>query len=387
MRILLTGAAGFIGRHVHELLHARGHDVTGVDAFLRQVHGDVPKMPTRYVWRTTVGNAALQWAKDPNQMYECVVHLAAHVGVGQSMTDPVEYVEHNVMETVRLWRAILKRRRQVGKVVCASSMSIYGEGEYSFPGTHHGRELPLGMKYRRCVEHGWNALFTDPSVAVGDGPILPFSPDLEPRRTSERKVAEPASTYAQSKWDTERYSMILGGAYQIPTVALRFFNTYGAGQALANPYTGALAMFACRLLNDRPPIVFEDGLQTRDFIHVSDVAAAVVAAVEADGLQGVYNVGTGTPTTLLGLVDALRAELDGPEPIVTQEYRVGDVRHCYSDPSALNRATGWKAELSLADGIGRTAPWIRDQPRPVDRTEDAIAELRAAGLLRKPEGR
>lgn len=382
MKILLTGAAGFIGCHVLALLKEHGHQVDGVDCFVSQVHGNCRKVPDG-IWRTTVGNAAVQWAKDPNVVYDAVIHLAAEVGVAQSQYEPSRYIDQNVGETGRLWEAILARRDQVKRVVVASSMSLYGEGSYTDDEVCNVYDGGLS----RDVARGWDAF----DIAEWKfGTAMKIS-GLTPRATDELKTPEPASVYAQTKYDTERYSLLLGQAYNIPTVALRFFGTYGEGQALGNPYTGVVAIFATRVLNGQPPLVYEDGKQLRDFIHVSDVARAVVAAVESTdpACVGAYNVCTGRPTTVLDLAKrwcAIATERGFPsvEPRVLHTARSGDIRHCFGDASRMRHAFKWRPRLTLREGLNRLADWIivTDQHRsvPADRSDRAREELRAHGL-------
>jgi dTDP-L-rhamnose 4-epimerase len=381
MKLLLTGAAGFIGSHVRGLLQQRGHEVTGVDCYLPQVHGHSPREVSG-VRRAVVGAMAAQWSQDPNLVYDAVVHLAAEVGIGQSQYEPARYIRGNVAETADLWEAIIKHRSHVRKVVVASSMSVYGEGSYEGDGDGPSTY----RRFERAVERGWDAF--DHVRADGTRTAVPGLP--RPVPTRESKIPEPRSVYAQSKLDTEAYSRLLGAAYEIPTVALRFFNTYGPGQALINPYTGVLASFACRVLNGQPPLIFEDGQQVRDFVFVTDVADAIVAAVEKEDLIGTYNVCTSVPTTVSGLAEqwnrvAGHFGIAPQAPRILQRFRKGDVRACYGDPTAFHHATGWRAHVSLAEGLLRTAQWVLrnglHKHVPVDHSGTALAELRQMGVV------
>jgi len=275
MKVLVTGCRGFIGSHVWRLLERNGHDVFGLDVLEPQVHGDAPALADdARIDALSVGGACSLALTDPvfaDTLWDvdAVIHLAAVVGVGQSQYEPTRYVQGNVLETVQLCERVVANRQRIRKLVVASSMSIYGEGEYA----NFGDGV---VRLRRQPSRGWDAF----DVVWPDGIVQDVREELQPRPTRETKRPQPASVYAQTKLDTEQYAMLLGETYEIPTVALRLFNTYGQGQALANPYTGAVAQFACRVLNGQPPLVYEDGRQLRDFIHVSDVAAAVVRAVE-----------------------------------------------------------------------------------------------------------
>lgn len=389
MKILLTGAAGFIGTHVRGLLEAHGHDVLCVDSYEPQVHGNAVRADAYSV------SEFLEMSFTIPEV-DVVVHLAARVGVMQSQYEVSNYVQGNVAQTAALLDAYVVARR-CRRFIVASSMSIYGEGSYWV--SDATRSYQANGHIVRDIERGWDGfahaatLSGEPNEAWN----IAVGATFRPTTTPETKRAEPASVYALTKYDQERYTRIVGAAYGIETVALRFFNTYGEGQALANPYTGVLAQFACRVLNGKPPLVYEDGQQTRDFIHVSDVAWAVVASVETPLLDGVYNVCTGVSTSVgelaaLWCTIARERGLAEVEPDILHTYRAGDVRHCVGDPLALERATrsdmqtGWRAEVELVDGLRRTADWILENHFHIDVPEDnsaqASEELRAHGLER-----
>jgi dTDP-L-rhamnose 4-epimerase len=199
--------------------------------------------------------------------------------------------------------------------------------------------------------------------------------------TGEDKPLAPASIYAVSKRDHEEMFVCFGKAYSIPTVAFRYFNIYGPRQSLSNPYTGAAAIFSSRLLNDNPPLIFEDGQQTRDFIHVNDIVAANLLALERGGEGGeVFNVGTGQPTSILQLACLLRDELGArPDPEVLRKFREGDIRHCYADISRIQDRLGFSPKVPLAEGVKELVAWVREE-RAVDMVEQAAKELERRGL-------
>jgi dTDP-L-rhamnose 4-epimerase len=254
------------------------------------------------------------------------------------------------------------------KVVVASSMSVYGEGAYRCP----VEGIPVAPPPRppeQLAERRWEVL------CPGCGA------ELEPVPTAEDKALAPASIYAIGKRDHEEMTLVWGRAYRVPATALRFFNTFGPRQALSNPYTGVAAIFASRLLNGRPPMVFEDGAQTRDFVHVRDVAAAVVAALEPGAGDGeTLNIGSGAPTSVLEVAGALAREFGvDVEPEVRDTYRAGDIRHCFADVSRAATALGFAPVVSFADGMRELAGWLEGQ-QAEDRVDEATAALVRRGL-------
>ena len=290
---------------------------------------------------------------------DAVVHLAARVGVGQSMYEIAEYTSANAFGTAVLLEALAKA--PVGKLVVASSMSVYGEGLYR---SSDGAEVEPPERTREQLERReWEL------------------PGLEPLPTPERKRTVASSIYALTKFDQERASLVVGAAYGIPTVALRLFNTYGTRQALSNPYTGVLAIFAARLLNDRPPLIFEDGLQRRDFVSVHDVARVFALALERDAADGEsMNVGSGRSVTVREIGEQLAATVGKRiEPEVTGEYRVGDIRHCFADIALARERLGYEPQVSLEDGLVELAAWLEGQVAD-DRVDAAASELADRGL-------
>jgi dTDP-L-rhamnose 4-epimerase len=285
---------------------------------------------------------------------DAVVHLAARVGVGQSMYEMAEYTSANSLGTAVLLEALAEK--PVRKLVVASSMSIYGEGLY--------RGGDPGERTREQLERReWDF------------------PGLVPVPTPETKRPTLSSIYALTKYDQERACLVAGAAYGIPTVALRLFNVYGPGQALSNPYTGVLAIFAARLLNDRAPRVFEDGEQRRDFVSVHDVARAFALALERDGADGLaVNVGSGASITVNALAELLARTLGKDvAPEVTGEFRFGDIRHCFADVSLAREVLGFEPQVTLEAGIAELAEWLAGQTA-VDRVDEATAELARRGL-------
>ncbi len=370
--VLVTGGAGFIGSHLADALVARGVAVRVLDSLDPQVHGPAASRPALlppgidFVHGSVTSPADAARALDGIQ---AVVHLAAAVGVGQSMYAIASYVDANARGTAVLLDAIVNREHAVRRLVVASSMSIYGEGRYRCPacGPVAPPLRPLGQLEARDWE------MRCPRCRA----------TAEPAPTDEDKPLLPTSVYAVTKRDQEELCLCVGRAYGIPTVALRLFNVYGPRQALSNPYTGVAAIFAARLLNGQPPLVFEDGRQSRDFVHVSDVVTGFCLALENPSVSDVaINLGTGRATTVLEVARWLGQALGTTTPPeVVGKFREGDIRHCIADGERARRLLGFTARVRVEDGIGDLAGWLGSQ-RPVDRVGQAHAELDARGLIR-----
>jgi dTDP-L-rhamnose 4-epimerase len=353
---------------VEELVR-RGDEVVVLDSLEDQVHrGVAPSLPD--VVELIVGDVGdVQAADRALAGVDRVVHLAAAVGVGQSMYEIARYTERNTMQTATFLERVVAQRPLPTRMVVASSMSIYGEGEYECP--THGRVAPAPRPEEQLLARQWE-LVCD---RCGE--------ELAPVGTSETKALIPTSIYAITKRDHEELCLVTGSAYAIPTVALRFFNVYGPGQALSNPYTGVAAIFASRLLNGKPPVIFEDGQQSRDFIHVDDIVRAILLALESERAAGhAVNLGTGRASTVIQIAHALSDGLGVDiEPVCNAQYRAGDIRHCVADPSRARDLLGFEASITLEDGMRRLLEWLSDQ-EAVDQVEAAASELAARGLAR-----
>jgi dTDP-L-rhamnose 4-epimerase len=366
-RVLVTGGAGFIGCHLVRALLERNYEVRVLDSLIEQVHPDPealhPILSEVELIRGDVRDpAAVAEALDG---VERVVHLAAEVGVGQSMYAIDRYVGVNDHGTAVLFQQLIER--PVERVVVASSMSIYGEGLYRTPsGTLVDDAVrPAG----RREDGGWD-------------PLGPGGEILMPVPTPESKRPSLASVYALTKYVQERLTLTVAPAYGMQGVALRLFNVYGPGQALSNPYTGVLAIFASRLLHRERPLVFEDGAQRRDFVHVSDVARAFLLALEHPDAAGrVFNIGSGRDVSILEVAEALsRAMGVGIPPEVLGKARIGDIRHCFGDIGAARHVLGFTPRRSFDDSLGELAEWVQRQ-QAVDRVQQARRELEARGLV------
>jgi dTDP-L-rhamnose 4-epimerase len=370
--VLITGGAGFIGSHLADRLLVAGNTVRALDNLDPQVHG--PEGRPAYLdadVELVVGDVrdrdAVRRALDG---IDTVVHFAAAVGVGQSMYEIERYTSINAIGAAVLLEEVVERRDAIRKLLVASSMSIYGEGQYRNPRTGVSGLAPGLRPESQLAARQWEVLDDDGTP-------------LEPEPTPETKPLRPTSIYAIGKRDHEEMVLAVGAAYGIPSVALRFFNVYGERQALSNPYTGVAAIFASRLLNDRPPLVFEDGEQTRDFIDVRDITRCCELALTAHGADGrTLNVGTGIPTSIVEVAHVIADGLGKQiEPEVVNQYRAGDIRHCYADTRLGEQLLGFRAEIRFERGMEELLAWLETQEAS-DAVDAAREALVARGLAR-----
>jgi dTDP-L-rhamnose 4-epimerase len=366
--VLITGGAGFIGSHIAARLLESGVRVRVLDILHPQVHGESERPAYLHPdVELIVGDLRdLATVRRAIDGIDSVIHLAARVGVAQSMYELTEYASTNALGTAALLEALAKHR--VERLIVASSMSIYGEGLYV---DESGRPREDVSRTREQLEAGrWQ-----PAGDRGE--------PLEPVATPESKRPSAFSTYALEKYYQERLCLIFGAAYEIPTTALRLFNVYGPHQALSNPYTGVLAIFASRLLNRRPLLIFEDGEQRRDFVNVKDVVRAFLLALDSPAADGMaINVGSGQCVTI-NEVAARFARLLGREDVgvtINRKYRVGDIRHCFADISLAGRVLNYRPAVNMDDGMSEFAAWLDGQVA-VDRIDQMTAELSAKNLM------
>jgi dTDP-L-rhamnose 4-epimerase len=372
MRVLITGGAGFIGSHLADRLLAEGHEVRALDNLDPQVHpgGERPDYLGSDV-ELRIGDVRDHDAvRQALEGVDAVVHFAAAVGVGQSMYEIERYTSINAIGAAVLLEEAVERRDRIRKLLVASSMSIYGEGQYRNPQTGESGLAPGVRPESQLAARKWDVL-------AGDGT------PLEPEPTAETKLLRPTSIYAIGKRDHEEMVLAVGAAYGMPAVALRFFNVYGERQALSNPYTGVAAIFSSRLLNDRAPLVFEDGKQTRDFIDVRDIARCCALALQDNGGDGrTLNVGTGRPTSIVEVAQLIARGLGKEiEAEVVNEFRAGDIRHCYADTQLANELLGFRAEIPFEAGMQELLAWLEGQ-EAADSVDAAREALVARGLAR-----
>jgi dTDP-L-rhamnose 4-epimerase len=369
-QILIIGGAGFVGSHLADGLLAAGHRVRILDDLTPQVHQKgVPDYLSPDA-ELIVGDI-----RDPNRLREVltgvdvVFHFAATVGVGQSMYEISRYMSVNTQGTAELLQAMLDNKFTPEKLIVASSMSIYGEGQYVCSACGQPAFPPV-RPVTQLRDAQWELHCT---VCRGV---------LVPQPTNENKLSEINSIYALSKRDQEELCLIFGRTYGIPVTALRFFNIYGTRQALSNPYTGVAAIFAARLINNQAPLVFEDGEQQRDFVSVHDIVRANILAMERpESNNEVINIGCGKPITIRRVAEILAAALGKTElaPVITQKYRAGDIRHCYADLGKARRLLGYEPQVTHEQGFRELATWLADQEAE-DKAETMLQELSTYGL-------
>jgi dTDP-L-rhamnose 4-epimerase len=372
LKILVTGGAGFIGSHLVDALIEKGHTVRILDNLEPQVHGILRRKPAylneeaEFIKGDVCNRNILKKAiKD----IEIVFHQAARVGVGQSMYELKKYIETNTQGTANLLDILINERHGVTKLIVASSMSIYGEGRYRC--TRCGIVYPHLRTKKQIKMKSWEMACDM------------CGKRLKPIATAEDKPLLPTSIYAITKRDQEEMCLVIGRAYKIPTVALRYFNVYGPRQALSNPYTGVLAIFSSRILNNHPPLIFEDGLQSRDFIHVKDIAQANLLAMkkkEAD--YEVFNVATGNTRTIMDIAKLLIKKINpGLHIKLINKFRAGDIRHCYADIAKIKKTLGFSPQINFERGIQDLIYWLKSQ-KASDGTIRATCELRRRGLVK-----
>jgi dTDP-L-rhamnose 4-epimerase len=364
--VLITGGAGFIGSHLADRLLENGCKVRVLDSLIPQVHGNNPPDYLHDDIELLRGDLRDQAViRQALRGIDAVYHFAAAVGVGQSMYEIRAYTSVNSVGTAVLLEALAAH--PVNKLIVASSMSVYGEGLYrDGEGT---RRVVGDRSIEQLRSSVWEFTGTDGEA-------------LEPVATPEDKPPCLSSVYALTKYDQECLCLMVGRAYGIPTLALRFFNVYGPRQSLSNPYTGVLAIFASRYLNDKAPLIFEDGNQKRDFVSVHDIVQACLLCLEApETTDRVFNIGSGAAYTIRELAERMAQALGKEDiaPQVTGKYRVGDIRHCFADIGLARARLGYAPKVDLQQGILELAAWL-DGRTAMDRVDTASAELAQRGL-------
>ncbi|GAA5199633.1 NAD-dependent epimerase/dehydratase family protein [Microbacterium jejuense] len=374
--VLITGGAGFIGSALARRLATEGHRVTVLDSLVRQVHGDDPAT-TSPLLRSLDGYARVHVGSvtSTTDLTEAladssvIVHLAAETGTGQSMYEVDRYVETNIGGTAKLLDLLVNTKHSVRRIVVASSRSVYGEGAYR---TSDGRIVY--PPYR------------DPAdVAAGDFDVhMPGEGALELVPTPETAPLQPSSIYGITKQTQESLILTTAASIGIEAVSLRFQNVFGPGQSLKNPYTGILAIFSTLIRQGKSIDVFEDGLESRDFVYIDDAVDAAARACTAPGIGGsVVNIGSGASTTVLDVIDALFQAFGTTVPLVVSgRFRTGDIRHNLADTTRARDLLGFEARTLFADGIRRFVEWAQAEPAEFDDYDRSLAEMAARNLLK-----
>ena len=371
MRVLVTGGAGFIGSFLVDRLLALDHKVRVLDNLDPQVHprGRPPYLSSEA--ELLVGDIRERGrCAEALDGIDVVVHAAAAVGVAQSLYKVEHYVDVNVRGTATLLECVAERTYPLRKLVVLTSMVGYGEGVYRRPSDR--RVLRVGIRTEEEIQRwGWD-------------PVCPETGEpLEPLPTPEGAELMARNIYALTKRYQEELALSLGAVYRFPAVCLRMFNVYGPRQSLSNPYTGVLAIFLSRLLAGQPPVVYEDGGQTRDFVSVHDVVDAILAAIKSPAADGeVINIGSGVPRSIAEVARMLAKVAGAPsiEPAITYQFRRGDVRHCIADLNKARQFLGFESKVTWEEGLAELVQWCR-VAHAADRFNQADQELRGRGLL------
>jgi dTDP-L-rhamnose 4-epimerase len=367
-KVLVTGGAGFIGSHLVDKLVEMGNEVIVLDNLEPQVHTKKPdylNSEAQYVLGDIRDESILARAiKD----VEVVFHEAAAIGVGQSMYQIDKYMDVNTMATAKLLNVLLNEEHEVKKLIVASSMSIYGEGAYEC--TDCGIVYPELRTAEQLKKSAWEMKCPKCDKIV------------KPSPTSEDKTLYPTSIYAITKRDQEEMCLTVGRAYGIPAVALRYFNVYGPRQSLNNPYTGVCAIFSARIKNENPPLIFEDGLQSRDFVSVHDIVEANLLAMKSSNANyGVFNVGTGKEINILEIARTLiKLYKKKLKPEITNKFRAGDIRQCFADISRIKTKLGYKPKVAFEEGMKELVNW-GEKEEAEDKFDEAHDELLRRGLV------
>ena len=378
-KILVTGGAGFIGSNLALNLKEKGYEVVVLDNLSKQIHGDDPEHSSP-LYQSIIGKVEFikgsvtnreDWLK-ALQGVDCVVHLAAETGTGQSMYEIEKYVNTNIGGTALLLDILTNvKGLQVKRVVVAESRAIYGEGRYYAPDLD------------RFVYPTERA---DEDMAKGDFEVkFPgCEKPLELVATTEDSMVHPTSVYGITKQVQGQLVHLVCPGIGIDAVSYRYQNVYGPGQSLSNPYTGILSIFSTRIKNGNGINIFEDGLETRDFVYIDDVVDATIRGIEVPEARGhVFNVGTGVATDVLTVAKTLMNSYGIEVPLtVSGNYRLGDIRHNYADITAARTILGFEPKWSFADGIAQFAKWVDAQEVQEDRYEASIDEMKSKGLYK-----
>lgn len=376
MNVLISGGAGFIGSSLAKALVARGEKVTILDNLSEQIHGNNPSesalvksLPTSInLIKGDVRNRE-DWLKALDQQ-DIVVHLAAETGTGQSMYEVDRYVDVNIRGTSILLDILAQNRTNntVRKIVVASSRAIYGEGKYLgadgvfYPEQRMTTDLESGIF--ECL---------DPNTKKSAKPLP----------TDENSKVHPTSIYGITKQVQEQLILTAAQSIGISAISLRYQNVYGPGQSLKNPYTGILSIFSTQLLQNKEVNIFEDGLESRDFVYIDDVIEATMLSIYSDKSNKTYNVGTGESTPVLQVAELLKKEYASSSEIkISGNFRVGDIRHNFADLTLIKRDLNFRPKTNFQDGVKSFSDWVMTQEISDSGYEKSVAEMRQRGLFK-----
>lgn len=374
--ILITGGAGFIGSNLAKKLITKGYEVRVLDNLSPQIHGNNPTESTLY--KSIINDVTFIYGTVTNKDdwrnalkgVDIVVHLAAETGTGQSMYEVEKYTDVNVRGTSLFLDILANEKHQVKKMIVASSRSIYGEGKYScdnhrivYPTERAEADMLLGDFNAKCPN-------CNKSVTL--------------MATDEESKIHPSSIYGITKQMQEQMFLVMGKSLDIPAVAFRYQNVYGPGQSLSNPYTGILSIFSTQIRNNNGIQIFEDGKESRDFVHISDVVDATILGIEKDQANNqVFNVGTGRAIDVLEVAQTLIKAYGIDVPVeITAKFRLGDIRHNYADLSKIKERLGFEPKISFEKGISQFTNWVLSQKIEEDNLEKSLKEMKEKGLLK-----
>ncbi len=373
--ILITGGAGFIGSNLTKSLVSKGYKITILDNLSKQIHGDNQNsdlyQSIKNISTFILGDVRKKedWEKAINGQ-DAIIHLAAETGTGQSMYEIENYSTVNILGTSYLLDILANKGHSIRKVILASSRAVYGEGKYKCK--NHGIVFPDKREHENLKNDKFDPI------------CIRCKKELELVPTDEESKIHPMSIYGITKQLQEQMVMLMGKSLNIPTVALRYQNVYGPGQSLSNPYTGILSIFSTRILNGNNVDIYEDGLESRDFVYIDDVVEATVLALKKNQANyEVFNVGSGVATTVNEVAKTLKKLYNSDiEILVDGKYRDGDIRHNFADLNKINRVLGFNPKYKITKGISNFVDWVKTQEIQKDNYEKSVLELRNKGLIK-----
>ena len=373
-KILIIGGAGFIGSNITAKLFKNGYTVTIFDSFSPQIHGD-KKNSQLYKSVKDIANVITGDVCNKKDWlniikgHDAVIYLAAETGTAQSMYEITKYNQTNILGLSNFYENLITSKHSLKKIIIASSRSIYGEGKYY--SEKYGFVYPSSRNKKDLLNQDFNVKCSISKL------------NLQAVATDEESKINPSSIYAISKYQQEQISFLMGKTLDIPTIALRYQNVYGPGQSLTNPYTGILSVLSTRILNNNDIDIYEDGNQSRDFVYIDDVVEATILALERDTENKIFNVGSGTPTTVYDVAKILKEVYNSNVNIkISNNFRIGDIRHNYADLTKISSELGFEPKIGFRDGINRFVKWVKTQKIASDKYNESIQELKDKRLFR-----